>query len=249
MSQRVRVDRQSFEQFLAAICFLQQLRQEATRRIPETAQPLDDVYVPGIGVRAALGGDDSEPSKVWPVVRKKGELLAQSACHLLYGLSGCLHAPPALLAARQSARLHLRRIARYQPKPLPVRRWVEELHSSLASSSLPNFKSVRKEPCSGLGYRFDLNGLRRDGAVWAVLFVILLFLVLEMGMHNSARYAPVTSINAAQASTVPSKAAVAGNATSPKPQAGLHKLRQAGKVTAGSARRHRKPSRPASSSE
>jgi hypothetical protein len=28
----------------------------------------------------------------------------------------------------------------------------------------------------------------------------------------------------------------------------LHKLRQAGKVTGGSAHRHRKPSRPASSS-
>ena len=56
MSQPVRVDCQSFEQFLAAVCFLHQLRQEATRRVTDSAHPLDDAYIPGIGVRAALAG-------------------------------------------------------------------------------------------------------------------------------------------------------------------------------------------------
>ena len=76
----------------------------------------------------------------------------------------------------------------------------------------------------------DLNWLRRDAPVWAVLFVILLFLFLQMGMHDSSKHVPVPSVNAAQASAVASKPTVASDVTSSKPQAGLHKLRQGGKL-------------------
>src|SRR5207245_2611565 len=84
MSQRAMVDRQSFEQFLAATCFLQQLRQEASRRAADCPQAMDDVYVPGIGVRAALGGDVSEPSTFWPELRENARMLTASSSRSLF---------------------------------------------------------------------------------------------------------------------------------------------------------------------
>ena len=300
MSQRAMVDRQSFEQFLAATCFLQQLRQEASRRAADCPQAMDDVYIPGIGVRAALGGDVSEPSTFWPELRENARQLTQGGRHHLSGMSErvkdaasrslnglrnlsgntrhevvaphaeqvsgqsglvehrprhdshstvrryVLQAQSLLLGAWQSVRIQLRRNAQCQPKPLPVRRWTDDLYRWRPSSSLPNWKTVGKQLVSSFGSMLDLNWLRRDAPVWAVLFVILLFLFLQMGMHDSSKHVPVPSVNAAQASAVASKPTVASDVTSSKPQAGLHKLRQGGKATAHTAaHRRRKPTRPA----
>src|SRR5437660_8410603 len=116
-----------------------------------------------------------------------------------------LQAQSLLLGAWQSVRIQLRRNAQCQPKPLPVRRWTDDLYRWRPSSSLPNWKTVGKQLVSSFGSMLDLNWLRRDAPVWAVLFVILLFLFLQMGMHDSSKHVPVPSVNAAQASAVRSE--------------------------------------------
>ncbi|HYL15616.1 MAG TPA: tetratricopeptide repeat protein [Terriglobales bacterium] len=93
MSQRVTLNRQSFEQFLAATCLLLQLRQESRRHEVEDShhadEIVDDVYVPGIGVRAALGGDDfAQSSKLWTTVRDKSACATQIAYHCARSLFG-----------------------------------------------------------------------------------------------------------------------------------------------------------------
>src|SRR5205807_2699353 len=81
-------------------------------------------------------------------------------------------------------RLH--RTSSYRPKPLPVLRWVDNLRPWRPSASLPNSKTVPRGLVPSLRYGLDLNGLRRDPSVWAVLFVILLFLLIECEMHDSS---------------------------------------------------------------
>ena len=160
-----------------------------------------------------------------------------------------LQAQSVLLGAWPSVRLRLHRTSSYRPKPLPVLRWVDNLRPWRPSASLPNSKTVPRGLVPSLRYGLDLNGLRRDASVWAVLFVILLFLVIEIAMHDSSRYAGVTSVNTAQASAVPSQPTVASDATTlSKPQAGLRQLHPAGKATTRSAHRRRQRTHSANSS-
>jgi hypothetical protein len=299
MSQRRPVDRQAFEQFLAAACFLHQLRQEPSRRTSDSPHYIDDIYVPGIGVRAALDDDVSEASSIWPAVRQKCEGMTQSARQgLARASAGAKHAaaptlkglrnlrgklrkvpvPPTwrrvsdpsgliedrppqdshacpyvvraqsvLIGAWRNIPFRLRQISRYRPKLLAVLRWADNPRYGRSSSSLPNSRTVPRGMAPGLRYRLDLKGLCRDGPVWAVLLVILLFLVIEMGTHDSSRYTGATSLGTAQATTVPRKPTVASDAGLSKPQAGLRKLQPAGKMTTRSAHRRRKQTVPINS--
>jgi hypothetical protein len=118
MSQRVTLDRQSFEQFLAATCLLQQLRQEARRHhMADTLAPDDivgDIYVPGIGVRAALGGDFAENSRFWPTLRDnagRATQIARDSVGLLFG--GARNAGLRLLGSIKNASGKLRRDANF----------------------------------------------------------------------------------------------------------------------------------------
>jgi len=61
---------------------------QAYLRASDRPDQIEDIYVPGIGVRAALGGDVPEPSTFWPPVRAKCERITQSVRHGLSGVSG-----------------------------------------------------------------------------------------------------------------------------------------------------------------